>query len=147
MVEAAENLTTHGVRINFGKHKGERLTRVPVSYLRWVANQDIDISPPGTTVTWGTLAQAELDRRGADIPEIEISNHAIDTASLRVLPIWQKEAREGEGLHHWLVRAAASARTWGIPSTRNEGRYHYLGVTWVFSEGALVPVLMTVMRK
>lgn len=33
-----DQISTHGIRLEFGRHKGKLLTRVPVSYLRWMIN-------------------------------------------------------------------------------------------------------------
>ena len=51
------------------------------------------------------MAEAELERRGDTMPaEIEISNHAIDKASLRVRKAWHTDRQQDEGLYSWLVR-------------------------------------------
>ena len=63
---------THGVVINYGKHKGEFFTRLPVSYIRWMINE----KAPG----W-EIAKAEFERRGDTMPKVELTGHAIDNAS------------------------------------------------------------------
>ena len=125
------DINTHGMTVEFGKHKGELYTRLPVSYLRWmvqVGHRQADV------------AKAELDRRGTTIPKIEVSGHAIDRASLSLRKTWHETRGEDEGLHAWLCRIAAEGRDKGEQD--EEGRYHYLGIKLVFEEGAY-PVLKT----
>lgn len=131
-------INTHGLEVTFGKHRGELWTRVPVSYLRWIVNtftQDREARD---------IAQAELDRRGTVVPDIEISGHAIDTASLRVRKIWHENRGQDEGLHAWLCRMAMEAYEQGerLPS----GKIKHAGIKWVFEEGNYYPTLKTVMR-
>ena len=73
-------INPHGEIIGFGKHKGERFTRLPVSYLRWMINEK---------TRQHEIAKAEFDRRGDTMPKVDLSGHAIDKASLRCLGIWQ----------------------------------------------------------
>ena len=50
--------------INFGKHNGTDITKLPLDYLVWL--QDYDKNPEGTIkngVDWSQLAQQELIRR------------------------------------------------------------------------------------
>jgi hypothetical protein len=72
---------THNLQIEFGKHKGERWTRLPIGYLRWLINVDSEVAD---------IARAELERRGteqqlADLPE----QQAVDEAEQAL-----KEARD-----------------------------------------------------
>ncbi len=98
---------THGVKLAFGKHKGELLTRAPVSYLRWMVNKKTDQAD---------LARAEIERRGSKFPEVELSGHAIDNASLRCFNNWREGCHRSEkgnhpveGLHSWLARMTLEA--------------------------------------
>lgn len=128
---------THNLRIEFGKHKGERWTRLPIGYLVWLINE-------GTQVA--DIAQAELDRRGYTPPtELVVSDHAVDRASLFCRKAWHERANEGEGLMSWLKRAANEAYTSGID--RGEGRKDLYDLRWVFADGELYPTLKTVMRR
>jgi hypothetical protein len=71
-------IDTHNLIVEFGKHKGERWTRVPISYLKWLVNVGSQ---------YAEIAQAELDRRGTRLThDINLTGHAIDRASLRC---WQ----------------------------------------------------------
>lgn len=132
----------------WGPYQGERITRVPPSYLFRLRDNPCDAVPPGDWNSWSQVAQAELDRRGTYIPEVEVTSHAIDQASLRILPVWRREAGEREGLHRWMAHTAMSALTFGVPCD-TPGRYYYLGVCWVFNpnEECARPVLQTCWRK
>jgi hypothetical protein len=57
------------------------------------------------------IAQAELDRRGTTLSrQVEVSGHAIDRASTKLLDKWvATRLDKKEGLHHWLTRLASSA--------------------------------------
>lgn len=125
---------THGVLMPFGRHKGELITRVPVSYLKFMVRE-------GTQ--FADHARAELDRRGTVTPEIEISGHAIDRASLRVRKIWHESRRENEGLHAWLCRMGKEALMEG---EKRGDKIAYAGVLWVFDQNGAWPLLKSVMR-
>lgn len=138
----SEVANTHGFRMPHGKHRGELLTRVPVSYLRWISNER------GHSLQ--AMAKAELDRRGTTMPTLEISGHAIDRASLNCRKVWHSTANEGEGLHAWLMRMGGEARERGRPCDSDEPgstRFDYAGLRWVFVEGEEFPVLKTVMPR
>lgn len=128
-------MNTHGLTIDFGKHKGELFTRLPVSYLRWMINE--------RTTQW-EIAQAEFERRGDTMPRVELSGHAIDNASLRVRKIWHETRNKDEGLYSWLQRMTLEALEHGtkLPG----GKIAYQGVRLVIHEGEEFPCLKTVMR-
>ena len=133
-------INTHNLRVDFGKHKGELWTRVPVSYLKWLSNQPernaADISHD--------IARAELKRRGTVTPTIEVSGHAIDRASLNCRKIWHQTALdENEGLHAWLCRMAAAALA--AKDETKSGKYHHCGMLFAFEFGECYPTLKTVM--
>ena len=88
---------------------------------------------------------AELDRRNLPLVncDIEISGHAIDSASLRLRKTWHETKRKGEGLHAWLQRMCTEALEQHEPD--GEGRIHWHGIRLVFQEGAIVPILKTCM--
>ncbi len=88
-------MNTQGIRIGYGKHKGQLFTRLPVSYLRWMINENAPMA---------NVAQAEFERRGDTMPKVELSGHAIDNASLRVRKIWHEDRGEDEGIYSWLTR-------------------------------------------
>jgi hypothetical protein len=47
---------THNQTIEFGKHKGERWTRIPLGYLKWILNEMTPDSQPYH------FAESELNR-------------------------------------------------------------------------------------
>lgn len=132
------DINTHGMTVDFGKHRDELYTRVPVSYLRWMINDGHSRSD---------IAEAELKRRNIDPADrlIEISGHAIDSASLRVRRTWHEDRGKDEGLHAWLLRVCEEALSQFAPD--DQGRIHYKGMRLVFQPGELYPVLKTVMRS
>jgi len=130
-------INTHGLVIDFGKHKGELWTRVPVSYISWLANQKGE----GEAIL---IARAEHKRRGTSYPNIEIAGHAVDRASLSCRKIWHETRGEDEGLNSWLIRMSNEAREKG---NLNNGKYHYKDMKFVFDEGEYYPTLKTIMRK
>lgn len=128
-----DKLDTHGFVMPNGKHEGERITRVPVSYLKWMVNANHSSAP---------YAKAELERRGTVTPEVDISGHAIDRASLRFLRIWREGREPDEGLHAWLARMASEAL---VKGEKRGDRIAYGGVLWVFDQSGCWPVLTTVL--
>ena len=129
-------INTHGMTVDFGKHKGTLYTRLPVSYLLWMV---------GVGHSSKHIAQAELDRRGTVLPELDVSGHAIDRASLSCRKIWHETRKQDEGLHAWLCRIAAEGLAAGEPD--EEGRVFTHGMKLVFEMDGEWPVLKTVMRQ
>lgn len=133
-------INTHRKIVEFGKYKGERWTRVPAAYLRWLANAPED----GINVQ---TAKAELDRRGTNIEtEIEISPHAVDRASQHLLLVWEHTRKKHEGLYTWLARMASAA----IRSANSDNppdKITYKKIEFVFRHGRHFPILKTVIRK
>lgn len=134
MADAATAVVTHGYTLKNGRHAGMLITRVPVSYLKWMVN---------AKHTEARYAQAELDRRGTVTPTLEVSGHAIDRASQCCLDHWRAQRQEDEGLHAWLVRVSTEALAVGTP--RGEKIIH-AGMRFVFERDGVWPVLKTVMR-
>jgi hypothetical protein len=118
-----------------GKHQGVRLVHVPVSYLKWMVN---------VGHTYADHAEAEMKRRGTVTPDLDVSGHAIDRASLYCLKVWESTRKEKEGLHAWLVRVAQEALEKG---DEREGKVHYMGMKMVFLHEGKWPVLKTVIRR
>ena len=125
---------THGFIMPNGKHAGVAITRVPVSYLKWMVNVGHQLAE---------LARAELDRRGTVTPELEVSGHAIDRASLLLRAAWHETRGEDEGLHAWLLRTFGAALKEGerVEATRVEWR----GLSFRFELDGAWPVLKTVL--
>lgn len=131
----SENMDTRGIRIDYGKHNGELMTRLPISYIRWMINEKAPM--------W-EYAKAEFDRRGDTMPKVEISGHAIDKASLRVINVWRADARIGEGIYSWLQRIVLEALARG--KKKYEDTYFYLGMKLIIVKGEEYPSLKTIMR-
>jgi hypothetical protein len=137
-------INTHNLIVDFGKHNGERWTRVPIGYLRWILNQPCDESDE-EFLEKKKIAQAELDRRGGVIGgEVEISHHAIDTASLRIRKIWHNDRKDTEGLYSWLVRVSMEALA---QAKENKERVMYKDIVFIFKQGDIFPILKTVMPQ
>ena len=138
-----DEINTHDLIVDFGKHRGERWTRIPASYLRWLVN---DANPVRGSEERKAIATAELKRRGISAADqaVEISGHAIDSASLRIRKTWHEDRGPDEGLHAWLLRICGEALEQQKPDI--EGRIDYKGVRLVFLEGNFYPTLKTVMR-
>jgi hypothetical protein len=91
------------------------------------------------------IAKAEFERRGDTMPKVELSGHAINNASLRVLSIWQKWSKDGEGIYSWLQRMTLEALEHGEPL--DDSTYRYKGMKFCIAEGEEFPTLKTVMRN
>lgn len=128
-------MNTHGIKITFGKHAGELFTRLPLSYLRWMVNENTQMCK---------LAKAELKRRGDTMPKIELSGHAIDRASLRVLDKWRKTRNKEEGFYRWLQRITLEAIEHG--EKLENGKLKYKDMKFVIHHGDEFPVLKTISR-
>ena len=127
-------INTHGQRIEFGKHKGELFTRLPVSYLKWMIYENAQQSD---------IAKAEFERRGDTMPEVELSGHAIDNASIRVRKIWHETKNENEGIYSWLQRMTKESLE---ANNVHNGKYKHKGMKLVIEQGEEFPVLKTIMR-
>lgn len=131
----------HNLIVGFGKHKGERWTRIPIGYLKWCMNE----MPPTSEAYM--VASAELARRGDTMPkDVEVSNHAIDKASLRVRKAWHNDRGEDEGLYSWLVRISSEALELKNKQGEQNERMKYKGCVLVFTYGNYFPTLKTVMN-
>lgn len=134
-----EEINTHRMRVDFGKHKGQLVTRLPINYLEWHINE---ASP------FEQVARAELKRRGIKIGtvKIEITNHAIDRASLRAMGMYLSGRNKNEGIYSWLKRIALEAIDKAGPDNyANDYKlYHECGLKLVFKQGKLYPTLVTV---
>lgn len=128
---------THGYRIiNSKRYRHWLITRVPLDYLRWMVGVDHQEA---------AYARAELERRGADLPEVEVSFHALDRASLRVRPLWHATRKPAEGLGRWLHRVLVEALEFG--DRRPSGKIYYGGMKLAVAEDGAWPVLASVMMQ
>lgn len=144
MPGADDSIDTHGHRIMFGKHSGELWTRIPVGYLRWLCNlEDAPKQQPDAR----EYALAELGRRGQSIHDqvVEISGHAIDSASLRLWNCYKSTRTDcNEGLNAWLIRITTEALN--SAPIGLQGRIRFGGIRFVFQGGQHHPILKTVMK-
>lgn len=124
----------HDFVMDFGTHKGARLVRVPIGYLKWmVANN----------ARHAALAEREMARRGTPTPTLDITSHAIDRASLHCRDKWHEERiKTGLGLHSWLVKVATEALAQG--DKKQDGRIVWKGMKFAFKTETEWPILMTV---
>jgi hypothetical protein len=134
MSSASGTINTHGYIMQRGRHAGEPITRVPVGYLKWMVN---------SRHSEADFAAAELARRGTVTPDIDISGHAIDRASLNCRDIWHQTRDKEEGLHAWLVRVSKEALEEG---ERRGDKISHIGMLFAFERDGCWPVLKTVMR-
>lgn len=128
-------MNTHNLICDFGKHKGELYTRLPVSYLFWMVNSNHSKKD---------IAQAELDRRGSVLPDMDISGHATDRASLYCWDIYRKTRKKNQGIHAWLIKNGHEALKL---SPNQKGRREYNGMLFCFDTSGIWPILKTIIRK
>lgn len=131
-----DDINTHNVVVDFGRHKGTPYTRMPIGYLKWMVN---------SAHSKQAIAAAELKRRGTITPELDLSGHAIDRASTNPYTMhrYKETMRPDEGIYSWLARMAAEARAHN--DVDHKGRFNYAGLRFAFEEGQHWPVLKTVM--
>ncbi len=138
-VKREKEIDTHDLRINFGVHNGERVTRLPIKYLKYIINNFKE------NEYWRRVAEAELERRGTTTPDLEISGHAIDRASLALRWKWHDSAlNEQEGLNSWLIRYSGLALASDV--TGQAEKIEYDGLKFVFERSTTWPVLKTIME-
>lgn len=131
--------------IDFGKYKGELWTRLPIGYLRSLANKKDNQR--------AAMAMAELQRRGTTPDqEVEITNHAVDRASLNFTRRWHKDTFGQDprpGLYSWLYKKTAAAwhRVKARPAPGEIVRVEHEKIIFVFQGGMHSPILKTVMKK
>lgn len=130
---------TENVEIGFGKHRGQLWTRVPVSYLRWILQQE----RKGQMEKAQDYAGSELARRGTDLTiEMEISPHAINKFSLRHMAYYRAKAKKDEGLYSFILRTASMAIEKGEELV--DGKRKFDNITFCFDFSLCEPVLKTV---
>lgn len=131
-------MNTHGLIVDFGKFKGQRWTRLPISYLKWLINIGSQ---------YASIAQYEMTRRViTTLDQMDISGHAVDRASMFCSKQWRETREKSEGLHSWIYRKACAALKDGkITGTESEGRI-YEGMKFIFKFGSVSPTLVTIMN-
>lgn len=128
-------MKTEEIILTNGRHKGERITRIPISYLKWIAN-----TPDHYLCE---AAKTEMKRRGTVTPEVDVSGHALDRASLRCRKIWHEDRGKDEGLYSWLCRITLDAILLG-EKLEGESRIEHKGMILTITKDGNWPVLMTI---
>lgn len=151
--DGRDRLDTHNARVEFGKHAGELVTRVPVSYLRWASGARVNALvtlKDGRSLPFHEVAQAEMSRRGERLQDVDVSSHAIDRLSQRFLAVWQEHRKPDEGLMTWAQRMTDTLyrqyKTSAVLVTAEEEAQvtiEHLGIRWVIQKDLAVPVLLT----
>lgn len=122
--------------VSFGKHKGERWTRIPVSYLRWLINVESQ---------YAGQAKAELERRGTVLEhEFHISGHAIDRFYLRYFKdgaLKREDIVEMGGIYSALYKIASEA----LANAQGKEEVRYKKFKFIFKYEPLTTTLVTVM--
>lgn len=155
-------IDTHGLKMTFGKHVGELVTRVPVGYLRWAVSIGADSEVPlkdGGSVPFAEVAKAEIERRGERLQDVEVSAHAIDRLSLRFRKVWHENRNPDDGLYTWAQKYTlgllAMWKAGKIQPKETEDRmvdgqlvvervvFEHLGIKWVIQVNLVIPVLLT----
>lgn len=127
-------LNTHNVKLQFGQYEGELYTRVPFNYLVWMVSIDHQYSD---------FAEAEIARRGGVVPDVEITAHAVDRASIHLMDrYYDLRESEDEGLHRFLCRMTLEALKRG--GKQNEDRFSYKRIIFIVELSGVIPVLKTV---
>ena len=131
-------MDTKDIILPFGEFRGQPLTRIGQLHLRRYA---------GKGGKWAEVCRMELQRRGTSYVDdpVQVSNHAFDSASKRILDAFITRQNQEEGIKTWLVNLAAEAIDGG--ELISEGRYDYQGITFQFDFRPTVPVLVTVMDR
>lgn len=139
-------LNTKRIILNFGPHAGTPLPHVPASYLLWMVN----LEPPHSQAE---VAREELDRRGTVVPDLDVSNHAINRVSQSLLHVYLTDRRTEqhgpEGIYNWLCRVAQEALDnleirGGSLDDEGRATVEHMGLKFVFGNTAYWPVLLTV---
>lgn len=147
-------IDTHKAKVNFGKKYFRKLiTRVPVSFLRWIlqeqiTNKTVELAD-GSLVSALDAAKAELERRGEREDRVSITHHAIDRMSLRFLEIWQDWARMEEGIVAFMERTVYEIFDEQVNDAivyRRPERFEACGIDWVLKLDGPTPILLTVVE-
>lgn len=143
-------MNTHNIVCTFGKFEGQLLTRIPVGYLQWAINTNVDtiLDTVEGKFPFHELAKAEIERRGERIKDMDISAHAIDRFSLKYLKVWRDNRKPDEGLMSFMQRMGLEAwqNRWTLPHDKQEDNHwkvFHIGIEWCFEE-LIVPIVKTV---
>lgn len=147
--------------LNFGKHKGTRLSEAPETYLQWLAIQDPKIQMGNRD--WSTLAIGELIRRrtGESLPDglvvapneeggragfvvkpsrkahrdnVLVAMDAVNGASLFLLKEFILRKDKTQNIGGWLAELAKEAWAYGVPfgPPGDEAERQYVGMRFFY---------------
>lgn len=142
-------MNTHDAIMSFGKYAGQRVTRVPVGYLKWAVSNgaELMVTTKDGAFPFHEVARAEILRRGERLENIDVTLHAIDRASLYFIPKYRLERGHMEGIASWVGRLAWEAwqQRESIGKKGEDGiwKIEYSGIKFIIEE-MLIPVVKTV---
>lgn len=122
-----------------GKFRGVSIKRTPTKFLEWAER--------AMPEPFCVKAREELDRRGTSHKKIQVSDHAIDRASTRLLKLWMDETSGEIGLYSWLAAKADQALDTAEFNMHETIVVTHEWITYVFDMKMVIPVLMTVRLK
>lgn len=118
-----------------GIYTGLEIEAAPVRYMFHLFRESSDQSVR-------LLARKELITRGALIGGVDLTAHAIDQASVRLLKRYEDTHKKNEGLYSWLSRISTAALERG---TRfQDDTIGYKGMVFVFCFKNSIPLLKTI---
>jgi len=129
-------LETHYYRLKTGQHRGEKITTVSRQYL---------FSMVQGKHKEAEYAVAELERRGTKKLSIDISGHAVDSASLYCLKHWKRLSNDNEGIHSWVGRMAEEALLYAAQRDFDihKNKFTYKGLVFVYDTKDAFPMLLS----
>lgn len=90
-----------GKLVPYGKYKGYQWSMVPIRFLKFQLNNKTSLMGQ---------CERELKRRGAvNMDYLEVTFHAINRASVKLLNEYLNTRKPDEGIHDWLHRLATIA--------------------------------------
>jgi hypothetical protein len=118
--------------IDFGKHKGKPVSKVPAEYLRWIG-----LNVKGDY--WARIVKKEMERRGTK-PKVTIKPSAVDDFSLtfRGRDIWIKCVKTTKGGRRgiWSFVARRAKEAFELieekPEVGSSCKQEHVGLSWVF---------------
>jgi len=134
--------SVHYQIIHFGPHIGKPYTRLPIQYLRWLVNKDVQFENANK------MALAELQRRGISLEKrhVDVSMHAIDRVTTDYFDVYlEHRASPREGVASWLFRTVENRLSWNSPSAGQED-FHLHGLRFIVRWGCTHPTLVTLFR-
>lgn len=121
-------------RMTAGQYAGTLITQVPEGYLRTVVRRGLSEQQH---------AVLELERRGCFESRVDVTAHAVNRASQRLLKVWRKTRNGDEGIYAWLARMSERAI---LHHGKADGRLSLDGVVYDFISTCGVPTLRSVWR-